>query len=405
VRSIALSGRFGMILGSMTLRAAVIIAATLLIGCGGGDDSNPSEPAATSDAPPASAGPEPDPGAESASATAKSGTRLYFTSGEQFRPIERPLDRSGSRLESATEALLEGPTKGEQNLPADPQTQIPEGVEVRDVSRSDDGTAVAELSPEFMAEIPADAADRDAAQQASLNARLAQVTYTLTQFEGVEKAKVVSGGVAVKAAQERDDYQPPAQKAPRVVKPKGAPASGTRVVQRRLAALRYLPKSAIDGLNGYRTQQAVIAFQSWEGLQRDGIVGPATTAALAEARRPRPKGSGPDRRIEVFRSKGVALVIRNGRTKRAIHVSTGISEPSTITSAGTFQVFRKEVNSWSVPFQQWLPYASYFFQGIAFHEYPSVPPYPASHGCVRVPAPEAKWLYRFAKLGTAVIVH
>ncbi len=49
-----------------------------------------------------------------------------------------------------------------------------------------------------------------------------------------------------------------------------------------------------------------------------------------------------------------------------------------------------------VPFQTWLPYASYFFQGIAFHEYPDVPVYPASHGCVRVPAPEAKGVYGFA---------
>jgi lipoprotein-anchoring transpeptidase ErfK/SrfK len=67
-------------------------------------------------------------------------------------------------------------------------------------------------------------------------------------------------------------------------------------------------------------------------------------------------------------------------------------------------VFSKELQSWSVPFQTWLPYASYFNQGIAFHEYPEVPPYPASHGCVRVPAPEAKGVYDFATLGTVVVV-
>jgi lipoprotein-anchoring transpeptidase ErfK/SrfK len=57
-----------------------------------------------------------------------------------------------------------------------------------------------------------------------------------------------------------------------------------------------------------------------------------------------------------------------------------------------------------VPFSVWLPYASYFNQGIAFHEYPDVPSYPASHGCVRAPAPEAKEVYRFAALDTVVIV-
>ena len=89
--------------------------------------------------------------------------------------------------------------------------------------------------------------------------------------------------------------------------------------------------------------------------------------------------------------------------KRAIHVSSGA--PSTPTPAGSYEVFRKEKNSWSVPFQQWLPVRLYFNAGIAFHEYAQVPTYPASHGCVRVPSPEARYVYGFAKIGTAVIVY
>ena len=57
-----------------------------------------------------------------------------------------------------------------------------------------------------------------------------------------------------------------------------------------------------------------------------------------------------------------------------------------------------------MPFSVWLPWASYFVGGIAFHEYPDVPPYPASHGCVRVPAPEAPLVYEFARLNTVVKV-
>ena len=67
-------------------------------------------------------------------------------------------------------------------------------------------------------------------------------------------------------------------------------------------------------------------------------------------------------------------------------------------------MFRKEVNSWSVPYQVWLPWASYFNAGIAFHGYLDIPPHPASHGCVRVPEPEAEHLYDFARIGTPVIV-
>jgi lipoprotein-anchoring transpeptidase ErfK/SrfK len=57
-----------------------------------------------------------------------------------------------------------------------------------------------------------------------------------------------------------------------------------------------------------------------------------------------------------------------------------------------------------VPFSTWLPYASYFNAGIAFHEYADVPTYPASHGCVRVPAPEAPGVYAFATTGIVVVV-
>jgi lipoprotein-anchoring transpeptidase ErfK/SrfK len=131
-------------------------------------------------------------------------------------------------------------------------------------------------------------------------------------------------------------------------------------------------------------------------------VGPLTRAALRDASPPRPKLDGPSKRMEVYREKGVLLLVKDDRTKRAIHVSTGA--PGTETPRGRFEVFRKELNSWSVPFQTWLPFASYFFQGIAFHEYPDVPPYPASHGCVRVPAPEAEGVYDFADIGVEVAV-
>ena len=268
--------------------------------------------------------------------------------------------------------------------------------------RVSDGTATVHVSRSFLHGIPANPDDRDDLQRQELAARLGQFTYTLTQFDGVDAVKVVSGGTAIEQRAERQDFAKPSRGPQRKVRPKGPKSTSTRKLQQRLADLQYLPRSAIDGVEGYRTQQAVIAFQAWEGLGRDGVVGPLTTAALAKAKPPKPRAGGPDRRIEVYREKGVALLIAHGKTKRAIHVSAGAA--GTPTPAGSFEVFRKELRSWSVPFQVWLPYASYFNNGIAFHEYPDVPSYPASHGCVRVPSPEAQIVYRYAKLGTAVVV-
>jgi lipoprotein-anchoring transpeptidase ErfK/SrfK len=53
----------------------------------------------------------------------------------------------------------------------------------------------------------------------------------------------------------------------------------------------------------------------------------------------------------------------------------------------------------------WLPYASYFNGGIAFHGYDEVPAWPVSHGCVRLSAPEAPFVYEFAAIGTPVLVY
>ncbi len=378
------------------LHLAILVGALALCACGGspgggstatgGDDGAPAEPA-----------------------SGDSGdVDLYFTAGEQFRRVARdiPVGPPAEELTAAAEALVAGPTPREAATEVETTTQIPAGTKVEGVELDGD-TATVSMSGDFTTGVPAEADERDRAERSELDARLAQVTYTLTQFPQVEDVKVVVGGDPVEAAgtgrvQGRPEFERPRRGPPALDRPRGERSLSVKALQQRLAELRYLPKSAVDGVDGYRTQQAVLAFQSWRGLERDGVVGPATRAALAKASPPRPHGDGPSRRIEVYPDRGVTLLIKGDRTKRAIHVSTG--GPGNETPAGTFEIFRKELRSWSVPFQTWLPYASYFNNGIAFHEYPDVPTYPASHGCVRVPAPEAPKVYEFATMGTTVIV-
>jgi lipoprotein-anchoring transpeptidase ErfK/SrfK len=45
-----------------------------------------------------------------------------------------------------------------------------------------------------------------------------------------------------------------------------------------------------------------------------------------------------------------------------------------------------------------------FNAGIAFHEFPEVPTYPASHGCVRQMETTAQWMYDFSVVGMPVKV-
>jgi lipoprotein-anchoring transpeptidase ErfK/SrfK len=193
-----------------------------------------------------------------------------------------------------------------------------------------------------------------------------------------------------------------------LLSPDAAPAraeqtSSGRVaaIQTRLADLGYLPAGADNGSLNDRTRQAIVAFQAWEGLERNGVAGPVTLARLATAARPRPlPGSGT--RIQVDLDRQVALLVRGQTVERAIHVSTGAS--GTTTPTGDFRTYRKERSSWSVPYSVWLPWASYFTGGIALHGSAQVPPYPASHGCVRIPLAEAQTVYAFAQLGVRVRV-
>ena len=175
----------------------------------------------------------------------------------------------------------------------------------------------------------------------------------------------------------------------------GSRGAAVRSMQNRLVALTYLPAGAADGVFGTRTWQAVVAFQGWSRLSRDGIAGPRTLGALARARRPRPWSTAAG--FEVHIAQQVLLLVRGGRVVRAIHVSTGM--PGRPTPVGEFRVTARSRLSWSVPFRTWMPLAQYFTDGYAMHEYPSVPAYPASHGCIRVPAAEAPTVWGFGAVG------
>lgn len=168
----------------------------------------------------------------------------------------------------------------------------------------------------------------------------------------------------------------------------------------RLAALGYLPPRAMpSNTSDYALSQAIMGFQGWSRLPRTGQADAETQKRLSTAGRPQARRKGGGKWLEGYIDRQVVLLVNKGRVVRAIHFSSGFAGN---TPRGTFSIFRKELMSWSIPFSSWMPYASYFTGGFAFHEYPDVPGYPASHGCVRIAAPFAPYLYEFASYGTPV---
>ena len=178
-------------------------------------------------------------------------------------------------------------------------------------------------------------------------------------------------------------------------------AYSMRGVQLRLLQLGYLSRAQVTGALDYSTGQALLAFQGWEDLSRTGTITGETQLELVRAHRPKPRSRGGSRHVEIHRDRGVLLMVEAEEVVRAVHTSTGAGGA---TPSGSYRVYRKETLSWSYPFHVWMPFASYFVGGIAMHEYSSVPAYPASHGCVRLPAGDAERVFRFAEYGTPVRV-
>ncbi|MEN3316146.1 MAG: hypothetical protein V7605_2380 [Acidimicrobiaceae bacterium] len=198
-----------------------------------------------------------------------------------------------------------------------------------------------------------------------------------------------------------------------VVAQKSATASVPQVLalQQRLAELGY-DVGTPDGQWGARTTYSLMAFQKVEGLTRDGADGPETEAALAKASKPGPMvADGAPTRIEIDVARQVMFFWQNGSLARILPVSTGSGEhycvdgdcDTALTPGGTFRIGRKAVGLEVSPLGElWWP--MYFNGGIAIHGSPSIPPYPASHGCIRIPMYAAPTFYDQVAAGTRVHV-
>lgn len=172
-------------------------------------------------------------------------------------------------------------------------------------------------------------------------------------------------------------------------------------IQTRLRELNFfVPRT--DGVYDGITAQAVMAFQKYHGLARDGVAGETTVAVMDTAEPATAQRGG--NHVEVSIAKQTLTVVRDGRT---VVFNTSTGRPGMDTPRGWYAINR-QINGLRVTptgAELWRP--KYFNAGIAMHGYPSVPPYPASHGCTRLhdEAMNHIWDAGLAPLGTPVWVH
>jgi len=322
--------------------------------------------------------------------------KVYFGQGEQLTAVQRP----GATVQDALTALIAGPTPAEQKSGF--RSYVPAATRIRSVTVSG-AIATVDLGAGFMKGTAAD----------TTLARLDQVISTATAVPGVTSVQLlIAGGTplglfpgvdATVALTPAALATPNVPATPPTAAPGGPVSAGTRALQEQLAALGYLLPSGVDGAAGPGTQAAVTAFQKWQGLPRTGTADERTLSALATAQRPTPIRQGPaGRRIEILVDRQLVLAIQDNQVVRAIHASTG--KPSTPTTVGHFHVYAKFARWWSVPFREWLLWAVPFDGGIALHQYPDVPAFAASHGCVRTTQYDARWIFDFSSVGMPVDV-
>lgn len=174
-------------------------------------------------------------------------------------------------------------------------------------------------------------------------------------------------------------------------------------VKGMLTALSRL-KIRVPGIGTRFTSQckdAVMAFQKAYRLPRTYVFGYDDWRKLDGAVPVKPRYSSPATHLEVDKARQILMVVKSGRVYGLIAVSTGATGN---TPEGAFRI------------QQKHPYTTSGYGGILFrtmgfvgdfaiHGYVPVPPYPASHGCIREPMWVANWVYEHSFVGERLYVY
>jgi peptidoglycan hydrolase-like protein with peptidoglycan-binding domain len=176
----------------------------------------------------------------------------------------------------------------------------------------------------------------------------------------------------------------------------GSRGRSVRSMQARLEALGFV--TGQYGVNDGRTQRAVLAFRKLAGMARTSSADASFFRALAAGRgRFRVRFPRHGRHVEGDISHQVlALVGSGGKVERIYPMSSGTGGTPTIL--GSYRVYRKDPGTNA----KGMVASSYFIRGYAIHGYATVPTYNASHGCMRVPIPDAYPIFNWIKMGTIV---
>jgi lipoprotein-anchoring transpeptidase ErfK/SrfK len=178
----------------------------------------------------------------------------------------------------------------------------------------------------------------------------------------------------------------------------GSRGPKVRLLQHALARLAFV--TSRGGSFDAATGRAVIAFRKTNGMARTPSANRGVYTKLFAGKggfKLRYPGAG--KHVEFDWSRQVLVLASGGKPERIYHASSG--KPSTPTVFGTFSFYSKTPGTNA----KGMVDSNYFIRGYAIHGYPEVPTYAASHGCIRVPIPNAASIFRWINLGDRIFVY
>jgi hypothetical protein len=179
----------------------------------------------------------------------------------------------------------------------------------------------------------------------------------------------------------------------------GSAGQSVRLLQSELNVLHYVVP--LSGTFDEGTGRALVAFRKMTGLERVEYAGTDVFDRIArgggsfQVRYP-----GDGRHVEADLTRQVLAEIERGGHVRALYTMSS-GKPSTPTVIGRFQVYSKTPGENS----EGMVDSNYFIRGYAIHGYHEVPTYAASHGCLRIPIPDAPAVFGWVQTGTPVDVY
>jgi L,D-transpeptidase-like protein/putative peptidoglycan binding protein len=191
----------------------------------------------------------------------------------------------------------------------------------------------------------------------------------------------------------------------------GSSGPSVFIYEARMKALHFDP-GTVDTSFDQKTQYAVISVQKYFGQARTGVIDSAVQLVLSHFQyAPAMPNSEPDR-VEIDLDKQVLTAFQNWQPILLTTTSTGSGEhfcggvdgcQYAVTPTGHYH-FYSLYRGWDNGKlgKMWNPY--YFNGGIAVHGLQSVPAYPASHGCARIPMHIADYFYTLVHNGESVFV-